>query len=778
MILLTITIIPKPKYAVENESIILGDVDQNKTIDSSDLLLMLRHISASNIGNHPEWILSGDKFKSADVIIDEKIDSNDLLVLLRYIAASKSEEIGKKHPEWLIIDKSTTKIIEAESINLDKSKIDVIKNDKFKLNATILPENTTNKTVYYKSSNEKIAQVTSDGTVKAIEKGTATIIARTTNGKEAICTVNVKESDAKTVNVTSVTLQDQNKTLTVKVGKTATIKVKEIKPSNATNKKIKWTSSNNKIATVNQSGVVKGIKAGTITITASAHNGKKATRKVTVQKNSSSTPSTPSTPTTPTTPTTPSKPSNKKVTGVKLDRKSVKMYLRKNEAIHDTILLQATISPNNATNKAVTWKSSDSSIATVSSNGKVTAKKLGKAVITVTTKDGNFTDKCTVTVVKFNTNIKVTGVSISSSKVTLKVGERKTVTATIKPKNATNQNVIWSIGENAPSGIISLKNKESKTLTITGLKTGATAIQVKTKDGDFIAYCRIEVKPKGTTIVPATKLTISPTSVKKKVNEKFTITAIVSPSNSTDKAIFKSSNSKVAKIEKVESRGKGKYIATVKAVSANKETVKITVEARNQTKKCYVTVEDNKPKIKLSLSPKSKTLNINQTFEVKAITENIGNKKIKWTTTNTGTHIEIIKSDNNGAVIKALKEGNESVKAYFWVGNTKYEDICTIHVNPKTKPKVKAKNIKFNLRGTESERYILKKGNIITLKASIYPVNATNQKITWSSSSRVSITPKSSDTKTITIRGDKKGNASVKAMLDGLEPKYFYIKVN
>ena len=82
--------------------------------------------------------------------------------------------------------------------------------------------------------------------------------------------------------VTKLTI---NKTkLTVKAGKTAALKV-TVAPSNANNKSLRWTSSNQKIATVTQNGTVKGIKRGTVTITAAAKDGsgKKVTCKVTVQ---------------------------------------------------------------------------------------------------------------------------------------------------------------------------------------------------------------------------------------------------------------------------------------------------------------------------------------------------------------------------------------------------------------------------------------------------------------------------------------------------------------
>ena len=172
-----------------------------------------------------------------------------------------------------------------------------------------------------------------------------------------------------------------NKTsLIVAPGKTATLKA-TVSPSNATEKGVTWKSSNTAVATVSSSGVVTGKKKGTATITATTKDGgKKATCKVTV---------------------------GVPVTGVKLNK--TKQTLKVNQKV----TLKATISPSNATNKKVTWKSSNTSVATVSSSGVVTGKKGGTAKITVTTADGKKVATCTVTVnnpsVTYRTHVQTYG---------------------------------------------------------------------------------------------------------------------------------------------------------------------------------------------------------------------------------------------------------------------------------------------------------------------------------------------------------------------------------
>lgn len=145
-------------------------------------------------------------------------------------------------------------------------------------------------------------------------------------------------------------------------GRSTTVKVK-VSPTNATNKKLKWTTSNSKVAVVNSQGKITAKGKGTATIKVMALDGsnKYATIKVTVKQ---------------------------PVTSVKLNRNSANLKV-KGKAKQKTVTLRATVNPKNANNKSVSWKSSNTRIATVNSKGKVTAKKRGTCYITATAKDGS-----------------------------------------------------------------------------------------------------------------------------------------------------------------------------------------------------------------------------------------------------------------------------------------------------------------------------------------------------------------------------------------------------
>ena len=178
-----------------------------------------------------------------------------------------------------------------------------------------------------------------------------------------------------------------------------------ITPEDALDKTLIWESSNPDIVSVDANGNIKALKEGTATIKVTTKDGEfTAEVKITVNKKDveeeekEETVQTSTTPTKkPTTSTEePNTPSEEtiKVTGVSLNKTNINLY------VNDTAKLTATVKPNNASNKQVTWKSSNPDVVSVDANGNIKALKEGSATITVTTKDGNYTATCTVTVSK------------------------------------------------------------------------------------------------------------------------------------------------------------------------------------------------------------------------------------------------------------------------------------------------------------------------------------------------------------------------------------------
>ena len=270
---------------------------------------------------------------------------------------------------------SAQETIKVTGINLNKTTSTVKVGATDTLTATVLPTNATNQNITWTTSDKNIATV-SNGVITGIAKGTVTITATTEDGNyTASCEVEVKEEVASTVKVTGISLNKTNST--IKVGATDTLTA-TVLPTNATNQNVTWTTSDKNIATVSN-GVITGIAKGTATITATTEDGNHtADCEVTVSEETSEI---------------------VLVTGVTLNKENLSLE------VGDTSNLVATINPTDATNKNVTWTSSDESVATISDSGIITAISKGTTNITVTTVDGNFSATCKLTVTeKTNTD--------------------------------------------------------------------------------------------------------------------------------------------------------------------------------------------------------------------------------------------------------------------------------------------------------------------------------------------------------------------------------------
>ena len=329
------------------------------------------------------------------------------------------------------------------------SRIEIIEGGSAVLSASVSPEAASDRAVAWSSSDRSVATVDKAGTVHGLRPGTATVTA-TAEGKSGTCAVTVK---AKAVNVTEVTLDKTELTLTE--GETETLTA-TVRPDNADNKKVKWSSDKTEIATVDGAGRVTAVKAGEAVITVTTEDGgKTATCKVTVKAKTVS------------------------VTEVTLDR--AELTLTEGE----TETLTATVKPDNADNRKVTWSSDKTDVATVDGAGKVTAVKAGEAVITVTTEDGGKTATCKVTV-KAKV-VPVTGVDVKPWSVTIGANGTTKLTCTVAPSNATNRNVKWESDNPSVATVDSDGN-------VRAVSAGVAKVSAVTEDGGFRSGCTVTVK--------------------------------------------------------------------------------------------------------------------------------------------------------------------------------------------------------------------------------------------------------------------------------------------
>ena len=264
------------------------------------------------------------------------------------------------------------------------------------------------------------------------------------------CSCSSKNNNEQIIPIESIKLDKSN--LTLEVGESEQLKA-IINPKNAIDQKVTWSSSNESVATVNEEGIVIAISAGTVTIIAATNNKKTARCGVAIVDFAIP------------------------VESITIDKTNLTLEVGKSKQ------LKAIINPKNATNKKVTWFSSDESVAVVGEDGIVTAVKVGSVEIIVTSCN-NKTTKCNIFVVE--KEIPVVGIELYPLYYEMPVGTTKELTIAIEPSNATNKNVNWSI--DGPEEIVSIDNGVVK-----ALKAGKVNVRVETEDGKYSAICAIKV---------------------------------------------------------------------------------------------------------------------------------------------------------------------------------------------------------------------------------------------------------------------------------------------
>lgn len=357
-------------------------------------------------------------------------------------------------PGTVSVDQVPYTGISVTGVTLDKTLINMEINQTATIYATISPITASNKAVTWVSSDTNIAAVSSSGVITAKSQGVAVITATTVNGGfTSSCVVQVQR-----IPVTGVVLDKSN--ITLDVGK-AIVLAATINPSNATNKSLVWSSNNNNIAKVDSNGVVTGKSQGTAQITVKTVDGNH-TVSCTVVVNPVNV--------------------NVAVSSISLNKTDITMVPGK------AIVLEAKVKPDNATNKLVTWSSSNTNIVTVDENGVILSKEKGTAVITAKTVDGGYTATCQVTVSsKIDNTNPVTSIRVNRPVVTMKEGQSKKLTAIISPDNSAHKSVKWE--SDTPE--VATVSSDGK---VVGLNSGIATLTVTTEDGKYSAKCYIYVE--------------------------------------------------------------------------------------------------------------------------------------------------------------------------------------------------------------------------------------------------------------------------------------------
>lgn len=319
--------------------------------------------------------------------------------------------------------------------------------------------------------------------------------------------------------------------LQVAVGESKQVPV-TVTPPNATYT-LTYKITDTSIATVSNSGIVTGKRAGSTDLKVMTDNGKYDMCRVTV--------------------------SEKKPTSIDIPS-SVSLEVGKTKTLTPTVV------PSDAT-YSLTWSSSNSSVASVSQSGVITAKAVGATIVTVKTDNGK-SDDCLVTVTQ--SAVSPTSVSVTPTSLSIEVNQTANLTATVYPSNATTS-LTWSSSNTNVAKVSSGK--------VTAVGAGSCVVTVKTSNGKS-ATCNVTVAE---SVVNPTSVYVSPSSLSLEVNETANLTATVYPSNATTSLTWSTSNSSVAKVSngKVTAVGAGTCKITVKTSNGKSVSCNVTVRSSN-----------------------------------------------------------------------------------------------------------------------------------------------------------------------------------------------------
>lgn len=322
-------------------------------------------------------------------------------------------------------------------LNAEKCAVEVGKTQQIEY--TLEPDKDSYMALTWSVIDPNVATVDNKGVVTGVNVGTTHVIV-TGLGVSATCTIEVYQS--------AETLTFTQPSITLDIGETVEAAY-TLTPATATNHTLNWSSQNAAIVSVDASGKLTGVSQGVTTVFANLPNGYVSYLTVNVIA---------------------------KAKGMELNPASAELVKG------DKLKIKPVFTPADATNKKVTWSSSNEAVATIDENGKVTAVAGGITMITGISEDGNFSGSSMITVTE-----AVTSVKLNHSSYKLVKGRNVTLKATVDSNTATNSKVKWTTS-----------NKKIATVTqsgkVTGKNIGTCTIKVTAKDGSKrSASCKIRV---------------------------------------------------------------------------------------------------------------------------------------------------------------------------------------------------------------------------------------------------------------------------------------------
>lgn len=486
-------------HEAEVKITVQGDPITNIHLDESEIILPMgseytitAHHQPSINTNGEIWYVSSDPG-----VVDIHLTQGDMIPV-----APGTATITAMTPDETVKAYCTVTVPsnDIQELTLDYSSVTLNRYEELKLNAALTPDDVAEH-LTWESSDPSVAVVSKDGYVTALYIGKTRITATALNGKQAFCDIEVPFVDAECIEISQTTAN-------MIIGEQLNLRAYAL-PSNVTHNTILWTSWNEDIASVDNKGKVTAKKAGTATIRAYGFFDAAAVCTITVTG----------------------------IGGESLQLNKDYMLLQKG----DKEQLVATVFPEIASFKTVTWGSDDESVAVVDAAGNVTAVGYGVANISATliAPGGMITASCKVEIARH----LIENLSFEAVNDIIKPGQGLTLIPIISPTNAPNKVLKWY---SSNPTVISVDQSGN----ITAKDVGTAYIFANSTDGSKTwASIRLTVEDKK--IIPVTDIEINEGPQSLEVGESWVFTAKISPENYTtaNKVKWFSSDTSIATID-------------------------------------------------------------------------------------------------------------------------------------------------------------------------------------------------------------------------------------
>ncbi len=611
--------------------------------------------------------------------------------------------------------------VAAEAIRMDASHVVLSKDNSVRLAPVFVPSDTSNQTVLWSSSDEDVVSVSENGVLTWHRAAETDVIvrARAQSGAEAVCIVYA-------AGVTSIVLPEGETALTLEEGDSHSFNRADIRLSGAHTgeldddmKALRLESEDAAVASVDGFTVKANQKGSTTLIFTTASGGE---ARCTVEVTEKIIP----------------------VEAIKAEPEVLTVF------VGETKKVTATVSPDNATDRRVTWTSGDPEVATVSADGTVTGRKAGTAILEASA--GEKTARCTVTVKA----VPVEEIRLNREALVLEVGESGTLTAEASPDNAADKTVVW---ESLDTDVVTVS--DSGVVTAMGAGTAA----VRATAGGKSAVCTVTVKQHETeapetsapeteapeteapetepAVIEVERITLNKMVVSLEKGESTLLTPRVVPENAADKTVtWSTSNANVVTVTDGRITAVGEGVALITATAGRVKAVcEVTVWAAEteapeteapETEPAVIEVTD----IKLNKTSISLEKGNTETLTAAVMPDNASDKTVTWSSSNTN-----VATVWNGTVT-AVGKGTASITAT--AGDKTV--TCTVTVTEPVPETEAPKQEVTKVTVMPSAGYEFTKiGAQYSLNVTVEPGNAADKTITWSSS----------DTNVVTV--DNKG---------------------